>query len=60
MMYYYEHTNGTIIEKPDYVVDTWGPPEEYFNSSKCVRWWYEGEATKETVKKFKRGVPGHD
>ena len=31
-MYYYEHTNGNIIEKPDYVVDTWGTPVEYFDS----------------------------
>ncbi len=53
-MYYYEHTNGTVIEKPDYVVDTWGPPEEYFNSPLCVRWWHETEPVKEAVDTYRR------
>lgn len=49
-MYYYEHTNGTIIEKPDYVVDTWGPAEEYFNSPYCVKWWHVKDEPKKDKK----------
>ena len=55
-MYYYEHTNGKTIEKPDYVVDNWGTPKEYFDSPYCVRWWHETEPVKETVKEYKRGT----
>lgn len=39
-MYFYEHTNGEIIQKPDIVVDPIGPAE-YFNSPFVKRWWHE-------------------
>ncbi len=45
-MYYYEHTNGQIIEKPDYLVETWGPAAEYFDSHVCVRWWHDSDSKK--------------
>ena len=38
-MYFYEHTNGTIHQKPDYVVDTIGV-DEYFNSPFVRDWWW--------------------
>jgi hypothetical protein len=40
-MYYYEHTNGTVISKTDYVVNASGGPGEYFDSPFVVRWWHE-------------------
>ena len=39
-MYYYEHTNGEIISKPDIVVDGIGC-KEYFDSPFVKRYWYE-------------------
>ena len=39
-MYYYEHENGEIIKKSNFVVDSIGP-YEYFDSPFVIRWWYE-------------------
>lgn len=39
-MYFYEHVNGTIHQKPDIVVDYSGP-HEYFDSPYVKRWWHE-------------------
>jgi len=41
-MYYYEHTNGEIIRKPDCVVDGVGS-EAYFNSPFVLRYWHEDD-----------------
>lgn len=43
MTYYYEHTNGKIISKPDIVVDMSGGPDIYFHSDFVKRWWHEDE-----------------
>jgi hypothetical protein len=43
MPYFYEHTNGTIIEKPDIVVDRGGGPYVYFEGPFVVKWWHESE-----------------
>ena len=48
-MYYYKHVNGTIIKKPDIVVQD---PYEYFDSPFVVKWWYESE-NKNKIKKDK-------
>lgn len=40
-MYYYEHINGTVIQKPDMVVDIGGGADEYFDSPFVKRWWYQ-------------------
>ena len=40
-MYFYEHANGTIIKKPDFVVETGGGPYDYFDSPFVKRWWHE-------------------
>jgi len=42
-MYYYEHTDGSTISKPDIVVDMAGGPDDYFDSPFVVRWWYYDE-----------------
>ena len=43
-MYYYEHENGTVIAKPDSVVNYYpGGAAEYFNSRLCKRWWHEAD-----------------
>tara|TARA_R110000823_G_scaffold101636_10_gene218349 strand:+ start:2961 stop:3110 length:150 start_codon:yes stop_codon:yes gene_type:complete len=47
-MYYYEHENGEIISKVDYVVDSMpGGPHEYFDSPFCMRWWHEDDTEKD-------------
>jgi len=46
-MYYYEHTNGDIISKPDIVVDSLGA-DGYFDSPFVVKWWHEEGENKET------------
>lgn len=40
-MYYYEHENGAIINKPDIVVDMGGGPADFFDSPLVKRWWHE-------------------
>jgi len=41
-MYYYEHTNGEIISKPDIVVDSLGA-SEYFDSPFVKKYWHEDD-----------------
>jgi len=41
MPYFYQHTNGSIIEKPDRVVDFGGGPSLYFDSPFVRDWWWE-------------------
>lgn len=43
MAYFYEHTEGSIIHKPDRVVDMGGGPLEYFASPFCRSWWRESD-----------------
>ena len=40
-MYYYRHINGTVIQKPDFVVDSAGGPEIYFEGPFVERWWWK-------------------
>jgi hypothetical protein len=42
-MYYYEHIDGSIISKPDIVVNMGGGPSEYFTGPFVKRWWHEKE-----------------
>ena len=43
-MYFYEHTNGQIIQKPDVVADGPGSgPHEYFQGPMVRRWWHEDD-----------------
>ena len=42
-MYFYEHVNGSIIEKVDSVVDSAGGPHVYFEGPFVKRWWHEEE-----------------
>lgn len=37
--YYYLHTNGTLISKPVFTVETYTTPEEYFDSDFVVKYW---------------------
>ncbi len=39
-MFMYEHVSGSILSKPDRVIDMGGGPEVYFNSPFIKRWWY--------------------
>ena len=47
-MYYYEHENGSVIQKPDYVVNMAGGPAAYFDSPFCKRWWHETDGLLQT------------
>lgn len=47
-MYYYEHTNGEIISKPDIVVDCIGA-KNYFESDFVVKWWHEEDGETKTT-----------
>ena len=40
-MYFYEHIDGSIISKPDRVVEMGGGPNEYFTGPFVKRWWWE-------------------
>lgn len=42
-MYYYEHINGDVIQKPDVVVEMAGGPQIYFASPMCRKWWHEDD-----------------
>ncbi len=44
MTYFYEHSNGEVIRKPDIVVDMGGGPADYFDSPMVKRWWHEPDA----------------
>lgn len=43
MPYFYQHSEGSIIEKPALVVDAGGGPWDYFNSPFCEAWWFEND-----------------
>lgn len=43
MPYFYEHTNGSIIEKPQIVAQMGGGSHEYFDSPFVVKWWFIAE-----------------
>ena len=43
MAYFYEHTNGSIIEKPDIVVEASGGPHSYFQGPFVRVWWHESD-----------------
>lgn len=43
MAYFYEHTNGQIISKPDMVVDMGGGPAAYFQGPFVRSWWNESD-----------------
>ena len=49
MTYYYKHTNGEVIAKPDIVVDMGGGPHMYFNSPFVENWWYNQLAPDELL-----------
>ena len=40
-MYFYEHINGKIIQKVDFVVESAGGPSSYFEGPFVKRWWHE-------------------
>lgn len=40
-MYWYEHIDGTVHQKPDIVVDMAGGPRVYFEGPLVKRWWWE-------------------
>lgn len=42
MPYFYEHTSGSIIEKPARVVDPVGA-FDYFDSPFVKSWWFESD-----------------
>jgi hypothetical protein len=42
MPYFYEHSNGSIIEKPTIVVKSVGP-WEYFSGPFVRSWWFEND-----------------
>lgn len=39
--YYYEHVDGPVVFKSEYVVETGGGPHEYFSGPFVRRWWFE-------------------
>ena len=41
MSYFYRHTNGKVIFKPDFVCESGITPHEYFDSDFVEFWWYE-------------------
>lgn len=43
MAYFYLHSEGHIIEKPDIVVDRGGGPQEYFAGPFVGEWWHEND-----------------
>ncbi len=43
MAYFYQHSEGQIIQKPDRVVDMGGGPFEYFSGPFCKSWWIESD-----------------
>lgn len=43
MPYFYLHSEGAVIEKPDRVVNFGGGPHDYFNSPFCRAWWHESD-----------------
>lgn len=43
MPYFYEHSEGGIIEKPANVVRAGGGPHSYFTGPFVKRWWFEND-----------------
>jgi hypothetical protein len=43
MPYFYQHSNGSIIEKPAVVVEAAGGPGEYFSGPFVRDWWQEND-----------------
>jgi hypothetical protein len=43
MPYFYQHSEGAIIEKPSLVVNSGGGPWDYFNSPFVRHWWFESD-----------------
>lgn len=43
MTYFYRHSEGAIIEKPDIVVKAGGGPYEYFHGPFVREWWFESD-----------------
>ena len=43
MAYFYRHSEGHIIEKPDIVVKAAGGPRAYFTGPFCKEWWHEND-----------------
>jgi len=52
-MYFYEHTNGEIIRKPDAVVEPIGA-ERYFASPFVVKYWHEEDDKSEGLTESKQ------
>ncbi len=43
MAYFYQHSEGNIIRKPEIVVDMAGGPFEYFFGPFVKSWWTESD-----------------
>lgn len=43
MSYFYEHSNGQIIRKPDIVVEMGGGAPAYFTGPFVKSWWVESD-----------------
>ena len=50
--YYYLHKNGTLIYKPDTVVESAGGPNEYFDSPFVKAWWSMDSSKPNEVHEF--------
>lgn len=53
MPYFYEHSEGGIIEKPDIVVHAAGGPRAYFEGPFVKNWWHESDLLR-PLKEVKR------
>ena len=52
-VYKYRHTNGTVLAKSVYVVESFpGGPEKYFESPYVQEWWLEKRDDPPTVGGF--------
>jgi hypothetical protein len=43
MPYFYQHSEGAVIEKPAIVVERGGGPWEYFSGPFVKGWWFEND-----------------
>jgi hypothetical protein len=43
MPYFYQHSEGSIIEKPAVVVHAAGGPGDYFTGPFVKAWWFESD-----------------
>ena len=53
MSYFYRHTNGKVIFKPDFVCESGITPHEYFDSDFVEFWRYEVGRHKEPKTQLK-------